>query len=70
MVKMMGSGAKNKIKQVSLPNDTIFRRIDDMAANVCQQVCSEIKQSTLQTSIQLDEFTDNALVSHLIAFAR
>ena len=42
----------------------------DMAANVCQQVYSEIKQSTLQTSIQLNESTNNALVSHLIAFAR
>ena len=41
-----------------------------MAANVCQQVCFEIKQSTLQASIQLDESTDRALKSHLIAFAR
>ena len=41
-----------------------------MAANVCQQVCSEIKQSTLQASFQLDESTNNDLKSHLIAFAR
>ena len=41
-----------------------------MAANVCQQVCSEIKQSTLQASIQLDESTDSALESHFIAFTR
>ena len=38
-----------------------------MAANVCQQVCSKIKQSTLQASIQLDEFTESSLESHLIA---
>ena len=66
---MIGSGAKKKIQQVSLSNDTIRRRINDMAANVCQQVCSEIKQSTLQASIQLGESTDSALESHLIAFA-
>ena len=41
-----------------------------MAANVCQRVCSEIKQSTLHASIQLDESTDSAIESHLITFAR
>ena len=41
-----------------------------MAANMCQQVCSETKQCTLQASIRLDESTDSALESHLIAFAR
>ena len=71
MVKIMiGSGAKKKAKQVLLYNDTIFRQIDDMAANVWQQVCSKIKQSTLQASLQLDESSDSALESHLIVFAR
>ena len=41
-----------------------------MAANMCQQVCSEIKQNSLQASIQVDESTDSALESHLIAFTR
>ena len=41
-----------------------------MAANVCQQVCFKVKQSTLQASFQLDESTGSALESHLIAFAR
>lgn len=67
---MIGPEAKKEIQQVSLSNDTIRRRIDDMAGDVCQQVCSEIKQSTLQASIQLDESTDTASNSHLIAFAR
>lgn len=67
---MIGPEAKKKIQQVSLSNDTIRRRIDDMAADVCRQVCCEIKQSTLQASLQLDESTDTALESQLIAFAR
>ena len=67
---MIGPGAKKKIQQLSLSNDTIRRRIDDMAADVCKQVRSEIKQRTLQASVQLDESTDIALESHLIAFAR
>ncbi|QQP39543.1 Uncharacterized protein FKW44_020461, partial [Caligus rogercresseyi] len=67
---MIGPEAKKKIQQVSLSNDTIRRRIDDMAADVCRQVCCEIKQSTLQASLQLDESTETALESQLIAFAR
>ena len=67
---IIGSGAKKKIHQVLLANDDIIRRRpDNMAANVCLQVCSEIKQSALQASIQPDEPTDSALESHLIAFA-
>ena len=58
---MIGLGAKKKIQQTSLSNDTIRRQIDDMAANVCQQVCSEIKQNTFQASIQKDESLKGAL---------
>lgn len=67
---LIGPAEKKKIQQISLSNNTIRRRIDDMAVNVCQQVCSEIKQSKIQASLQLDESTDCALENHLIAFAR
>nr|XP_039265785.1 protein ZBED8-like [Styela clava] len=67
---LIGPKEKRKTQQVPLSNSTIRRRIDDMAADVCQQVCSEIKQSKLQASLQLDESTDTTLESHLIAFAR
>ena len=67
---MIRSGAKKKIQLVSLSNDIFRQRINYMAANVCQQVCFEITQSTLQASIQLGESTDSALESHLIAFPR
>ena len=71
MVKtMIESGAKKKIQQVLLSNDTIRRRIDDMPVNVFQQVCFEIKQSTLQANNQLNESTDSILESQVIAFAR
>ena len=39
---LIGSRVKTKTQQVSLFNDIIRRRIDDMAVNVCQQVCSEV----------------------------
>ena len=66
MVKLMiGPGAKKKIQQLSMSNDTIRHRVDDMAAGVvCQQVCSKIKQSMLQASIQLNESTDTNLECH------
>ena len=67
---MIGPGEKKKIQQLSMSNNTIRRRIDDMATDVCQQVCSEIKQSMLQASLQLDESTDTTLECHLIAFAQ
>ena len=70
VVIMLGPGAKKKIQHLSLSNNTIRRRIDDMATDVCQQVCSEIKQSIFQASLQLDESTDTTLDCHLIAFAR
>ena len=44
--------------------------IEDNAAHVCQKLCSEIKQSTFQASILLDETTDSAVESHSIAFTR
>ena len=41
-----------------------------MAVDVCQQVCTEIKESTLHDSIQFDKSTNTGLESHLIAFIR
>ncbi|XP_077975830.1 protein FAM200C-like [Styela clava] len=58
---LIGPKEKRNMQQVPLSNSTIRRRIDDMAAVVCQQVCSEIKQSKLQASLQLDESTDTTL---------
>ena len=68
---MIGLRAKNNMQQVSFSNGhTIRRRTDIMAADVCQQVCSKIKQSNLQKSIQPDGSTDIILESHLLAFSR
>lgn len=66
---MIGPEAKKKIHQVSLSNDMNWRRID-IAADVCRQVWSKIKQSTLQASLQLAESTDTVLDSQFIAFYR
>ena len=41
-----------------------------MDTNVCQQVCSKIKQSNPQASNQLDESTHITLESDLVALAQ
>ena len=52
---MIGLGAKNKIEPVSPFDDSIRRQTDGIAAEVCEQVCSEIQQSDLQATIQLNK---------------
>ncbi|QQP51675.1 Uncharacterized protein FKW44_013106, partial [Caligus rogercresseyi] len=64
---VLGDKAK---REISLSNNTVRRRIDDMAADVCNQVCQEIRASEFRASLQLDESTDIANQSQLIAFAR
>ena len=71
MVKIIiGPGAKKKIQHLSLSNNAIRHWIDDMATDVFQQICSEIKQSMFQASLQLDESTDTTLECRLITFAQ
>ncbi|KAG0724265.1 Protein ZBED8 [Chionoecetes opilio] len=67
---VLGDKAKREISKISLSNNTVRRRIDDMAADVCNQVCQEIRASAFRASLQLDESTDIANQSQLIAFVR
>ncbi|QQP53813.1 Protein ZBED8-like [Caligus rogercresseyi] len=67
---VLGDKAKREISKISLSNNTVRRRIDDMAADVCNQVCQEIRASEFRASLQLDESTDIANQSQLIAFVR
>ncbi|KAG0725041.1 Protein ZBED8 [Chionoecetes opilio] len=67
---VLGDKAKREISKISLSNNTVRRRIDDMAADVCNQVCQEIRASAFRASLQLDESTDLANQSQLIAFVR
>ena len=58
-----------KVKQISLSNNTIKRRISDMAKGVTVQVVQEIKGSPM-FSFQLDETTDVSLCAQLLVFVR
>jgi hypothetical protein len=62
----MGSDYLIQLQPLSLSNDTIRRRIQDMAYDILSQVVDEIKSCpNCLFSIQLDESTD---VTHLAQF--
>lgn len=42
---VIGPDAANKLKCVSLSNDTVSRNVSDMAINVCEQLVLKIKES-------------------------
>ena len=66
---MFGPEAEEKIRQISLSNDTICRRICDMSMDIQDTVISSGKQSKIFTT-QVDESTDISGKAQLIAFIR
>ena len=62
-------GSYNKIKEISLSNNTVQRRIQEMAIDIKEQVIEKIHASPF-FSIQLNESTDVAQCSQLMVFAR
>ena len=68
---MLGAENDNKLNTISLPNNTVSRRIDDMSADTMEQVIQKIKSAPLGIfSIQLDESTDVANCSQLLVYVR
>ncbi|KAL1768625.1 zinc finger protein BED domain-containing protein 5-like [Sigmodon hispidus] len=68
---MIGDEFVTQLSAVSLSNDTVRRRIDDMSADILDQVIQEIKSAPLPVfSIQLDESTDVANCSQLLVYVR
>ena len=53
----VGENAAKEIQKVLLSDNTVSRRINDMAADILEQLRDELLESKL-FSIQLDELTD------------
>jgi len=55
--EVLGQSAASKMRDIPLSNDTVERRISDMAEDTETQLIEKIKKSKL-FALQLDESTD------------
>ena len=66
---MLGEDKLSKVKQISLSNTTVQRRIVHLDGDIEEQVVTSIRSSPA-FAIQLDESTEVASLSQLIALVR
>ncbi|GFU07334.1 SCAN domain-containing protein 3 [Trichonephila clavipes] len=65
---MFGDNFAKVLQSIPLSNDTVSRRIDDIAEDVEQQLFGKLRDKLF--SIQLDEATDSNKDAHFIAYVR
>ncbi|XP_069063747.1 zinc finger BED domain-containing protein 5-like [Pleurodeles waltl] len=65
---MLGEDAGKQLLKVPLSNNTISRRINDMADDINDQLICNLKGKDF--ALQLDEATDNQKDTHLICYVR
>jgi hypothetical protein len=68
-LEMLGEQAAKKVAQVPLSNDTIARRIHDIADDIENQLIEQIKKAKC-FALQLDESTDVANEAILLVYVR
>ena len=66
---VLGGEKANKLKEISLSNDTVKKRISEMSQDILLQVVEEVRSSPL-FSLQLDESTDISSCAQLQVYAR
>ena len=64
---VIGEAEANKLSQISLSNNTVQRRINELSTNIKYKVVSEMKAAGM-FNLQLDESTDVKSCSQLILF--
>ncbi|GFY35708.1 protein FAM200A [Trichonephila clavipes] len=65
---MFGDNFAKELQSIPLSNDTVSRRIDDIAEDVEQQLFGKMRDKLF--SIQLDEATDSNKDDYFIAYVR
>ncbi|GFU90315.1 SCAN domain-containing protein 3 [Trichonephila clavipes] len=65
---MFGDNFAKELQSIPLSNDTVSRRIDDIAEDVEQQLFGKLRDKLF--SIKLDEATDSNKDAHFIAYVR
>lgn len=66
---MLGDKARKQMDLIPLSDNTVQRRIEEMASNVNDLLISQIKASR-SFALQLDESTDIANLVNLLAYVR
>ena len=66
---MIGTEAVNKLNALSISDNTVQRRIADMADDIKSQMVEPIKDSPI-ICLQLDESTDVSSCAQLIVYVR
>jgi hypothetical protein len=66
---VLGEKVAKQLESIPSSNDTVSRRISDMASNVKEQLIVNVKASKYY-SIQLDESTDVRNMANLLTFIR
>ena len=67
---VFGDESVKKFDSISLSNNTVLRRIEEMSVDILQQVISDIYRSESGFAIQLDESTDVTNCAQLLIFVR
>ena len=67
---VVGEEAATKLESVSLSNNTVKNRIEEMSVDIADQVISGVKDSKYGFSIQLDELTDVTNNAQLLEYVR
>ena len=65
---VIGVEAAAKLKTVSLSNNTVKNRLEEMSINIVDQVISGVKDSKFGLSMQLDESTDITNNAQLLVY--
>jgi hypothetical protein len=66
---VLGEKVAKQLESIPLSNDTVSRRISDIASNVKEQLIEKVNASKYY-SIHLDESTDISNMAHILTFIR